>query len=248
MREGQTMQMRQLFDRDSSTYSYLLWDKQNLEAVMIDPVLEQSERDIRLIEELGLVLRYSLETHIHADHITGGGLLRERFNCHVAVHGNAQVPCADVWLKQGDHVLFGDNALKVLYTPGHTDTDICYLAADRVFTGDTLLIRGSGRTDFQSGDAGKAFDSITHQLFVLPDRIRVYPAHDYNGMTTSTIGEEKRHNPRLGNNQTREGYMRIMSDMDLEKPQKIDLAVAGNQRCGISAAEGLLNQAGVIGE
>lgn len=242
------MQMRQLFDRDSSTYSYLLWDKQSLEAVMIDPVLEQSERDIRLIEELGLTLRYSLETHIHADHITGGGLLRERFDCHVGVHENARASCADVWLKQGDHVLFGDNTLKVLFTPGHTNTDISYLAGDRVFTGDILLIRGSGRTDFQSGDAGKAYDSITGQLFVLSDRIRVYPAHDYHGMTASTIGEEKRHNPRIGKGQTREGYVRIMNNMDLEKPQKIDVAVPGNQRCGISATEGLVNQAGVARE
>lgn len=242
------MQMRQLFDKTSSTYSYLLWDKQSLEAVMIDPVLDQYERDIQLIEELGLNLSYSLETHIHADHITGGGMLRERFGCHVAVHENAQVSCADVWLKQGDHVLFGDNILKVLFTPGHTDTDICYLAADRVFTGDTLLIRGSGRTDFQSGDPGQAYDSITAKLFVLPDHTRIYPAHDYNGMTTSTIGEEKRHNPRLGGNRGREGYIRIMQSMVLEKPQKMDVAVPGNQRCGISPSEGQLNQAGVTRE
>lgn len=242
------MQMRQLFDKNSSTYSYLLWDTQGLDAVMIDPVLDQYERDIQLIEELGLTLSYSLETHIHADHITSSGMLRERFGCHVAVHENAQVSCADVWLKQGDHILFGDNILKVLYTPGHTDTDICYLAADRVFTGDTLLIRGSGRTDFQSGDAGQAYDSITGQLFVLPDRTRVYPAHDYNGMTTSTIGEEKRCNPRLGNNQTRAGYVQIMESMVLDKPQKMDVAVPGNQRCGITPSEGVLNQAGVIRE
>lgn len=237
------MQMRQLFDMESGTYSYLLWDKQSLDAVMIDPVLERSERDMQLIDELGLILRYTLETHIHADHITGGGLLKERYHCHAAVHENAAVPCADIWLKQGDHILFGDNILKVLYTPGHTDTDICYLAADRVFTGDTLLIRGSGRTDFQSGDAGQAYDSIMEQLFVLPDDIRVYPAHDYNGMTVSTIGEEKRLNPRLANDQTREGYIRLMGALELDKPKKIDIAVPGNQRCGIEA-EGQVNQAG----
>ena len=239
------MQMRQLFDKDSSTYSYLLWDEQSREAVIIDPVLEQSERDIRLIEELGLVLRYALETHIHADHITGGGVLRERFDCNVAVHENGQVSCADVWLKQSDHILFGDYFLKVLYTPGHTNTDICYLAKEYVFTGDALLIRGSGRTDFQSGDPGQAYDSIMDQLFVLPDECKVYPAHDYNGMTVSTIGEEKRLNPRLGNGQTREGYIHIMNSMLQEKPTKIDIAVPGNQRCGIARMEGLINQAGV---
>ncbi len=239
------MQMRQLFDNNSSTYSYLLWDDKSREAVIIDPVLEQYERDIRLISELQLKLTWSLETHIHADHITSSGMLREQFGCHVGVHEHAQVSCADVWLKQDDQIRFGEHQLTVLYTPGHTDTDICYLASDRVFTGDTLLIRGSGRTDFQSGDAGQAYDSITGKLFVLPDSIRVYPAHDYNGMTSSTIGEEKRHNPRLAENQTREGYIRIMESMDLDKPQKMDVAVPGNQRCGISPSEGRVNQSGV---
>jgi glyoxylase-like metal-dependent hydrolase (beta-lactamase superfamily II) len=242
--KGYFMQMRQLFDRESSTYTYLLWDKHSREAVIIDPVLEQSKRDIKLIEELDLVLGYALETHIHADHITGGGLLRERFGCHVAVHQNGEVACADVWLKQDDKIRFGEHTLQVLHTPGHTNTDISYLAADRVFSGDTLLIRGSGRTDFQSGDAGQAYDSITQKLFALPDEFPVYPAHDYNGITSTTIGEEKRCNPRLNNNQTRDGYIRIMNSMNLEKPKKIDLAVPGNQRCGMAGSEGMINQAG----
>ncbi|MCW8920359.1 MAG: MBL fold metallo-hydrolase [Sedimenticola sp.] len=238
------MQLRQLFDKDSSTYSYLLWDEVTREAVMIDPVLEQSERDIRLITELGLNLRYALETHIHADHITGGGLLRERFSCLVGVHENAAAGCADIALKEGDQLRFGESSLTVLHTPGHTNTDISYLAKECLFTGDTLLVRGSGRTDFQSGDAGQAYDSITQKLFVLPDDFIVYPAHDYNGQTATTIGEEKKYNPRLGNKQTRAGYIKIMNSLVLEKPGKIDVAVPGNQRCGISAMEGLINQAG----
>jgi sulfur dioxygenase len=238
------MQLRQLFDKDSATYSYLLWDAVTHEAVMIDPVQEQSARDIKLIEELGLTLLYSLETHIHADHITGGGLLRERFSCQVGVHENALATCADRALKDGDQLRFGEASLTVLHTPGHTNTDISYLAGDCLFTGDTLLIRGSGRTDFQSGDAGQAFDSITQKLFVLPDDLIVYPAHDYSGQTASTIGEEKKYNPRLGGNQTREGYVKLMSELVLDKPAKIDLAVPGNQRCGINTTEGLINQAG----
>lgn len=238
------MQLRQLFDKDSSTYSYLLWDEVTREAVMIDPVLEQSERDIRLIAELGLNLRYALETHIHADHITGGGLLRERFGCQVGVHENAAATCADIALKEGDQLRFGESSLTVLHTPGHTNTDISYLAEGCLFTGDTLLVRGSGRTDFQSGDAGQAYDSITQKLFVLPDDFIVYPAHDYSGQTATTIGEEKKYNPRLGNKQTRAGYIKIMSSLVLDKPKQIDVAVPGNQRCGINAMEGLINQAG----
>ncbi|MCW8943886.1 MAG: MBL fold metallo-hydrolase [Sedimenticola sp.] len=241
------MKMRQLFDKTSSTYSYLLWDEATLEAVMIDPVFEQSERDIQLIEELGLTLRYALETHIHADHITGGGLLRERFSCQVGVHENAKASCADIALKAGEHLLFGSASLTVLHTPGHTNTDISYLTEGCVFTGDTLLIRGSGRTDFQSGDAGEAYDSITQKLFVLPDDTLVYPAHDYSGQTVTTIGEEKRLNPRLGNNQTREGYVEIMNGLVLDKPAKIDEAVPGNQRCGIHGSEAVINQVGDIG-
>jgi len=237
------MKFRQLFDKESSTYSYLLWDGSTLEAVIIDPVMEQSQRDIKVIHELGLTLLYTLETHIHADHITGGGLLRDKLGCQVGVHENGQVSCADLWLKQGDNISFGEYELRVLHTPGHTNTDICYHTEDWVFTGDTLLIRGSGRTDFQSGDAGQAFDSIQDQLFTLPDDYRVFPAHDYVGLTESTIGEEKQFNPRLGKNQTREGYIRLMNGLVLEKPKKIVTAVPANQHCGDSD-EMILNQLG----
>ncbi len=227
------MEIRQLFDPVSSTYSYLLWHVPSGEAALIDSVKEQVERDERLIRELGLNLKWLLETHIHADHITGAGELRERFDGQpkVAVHRNSQSHCADRLLDDGDELTLGDERIRVLHTPGHTDTDISYLVDGTVFTGDTLLIRGSGRTDFQSGDPGKAWDSITDKLFTLPDETLVYPGHDYNGLTVSTIGEEKRANPRLSKD--RDAYIALMNGMELPKPKRIDEAVPGNLRCGI---------------
>lgn len=227
------MQIRQLFDPASSTYSYLLWDAHNGEAALIDSVKEQVERDTLLIKELGLNLRYLLETHIHADHITGAGYLRKEFHAKVLVHKNSQSQCADQLLEDGDSLFLGEQKIQVLYTPGHTNTDISYLIDGAIFTGDTLLIRGSGRTDFQSGNPGQAYDSITEKLFTLPDSCIVYPGHDYDGRTTSSIGEEKKHNPRLGNKKTREEYIDIMNSMDLPKPKMIDKAVPGNMECGL---------------
>ncbi len=226
------MEIRQLFDPASSTYSYLLWDPKSREAALIDSVKEQVERDERLIRELGLKPKWLLETHIHADHITGAGDLRERFGGKpgIALHRNSHSRCADRLLDDGDELELGEQTIRVLHTPGHTDTDISYLVDGAVFTGDTLLIRGSGRTDFQSGDPGKAWDSITGKLFRLPDETRVWPGHDYNGLTVSTIGEEKRANPRLA--KSREDYIALMNGMDLPKPKRIDEAVPGNQRCG----------------
>lgn len=227
------MKFRQLFDPVTSTYSYLLWDPKALDAVIIDPVKEQAERDISLIKQLGLKLRLSLETHIHADHVTGGGLLRDALGCRIALHKNSQAECADLLLDEGDRIEFGSCVLRVLHTPGHTNTDVCYLAEGQVFTGDTLLIRGSGRTDFQSGDAGQAFDSIAQKIFSLPDATVIFPGHDYQGLTQTTVGDEKRFNPRLRDT-SREEYIRIMQEMDLPKPKEIDLAVPGNMACGNS--------------
>ena len=229
------MGFRQLFDRESSTYSYLLWDDATMDGVMIDPVQEQAERDIRLIEELGLRLTHCLETHIHADHITGGGRLRERFGSLIATHRKAAMECADLWLEHGDRIEFGSCGLTALYTPGHTDTDISFLGDERVFTGDILLIRSSGRTDFQSGDAGTAYDSIQAHLFTLPDHFAIYPAHDYNGHARTTVGEERAFNPRLGDGRSREEYIRIMEGLDLDKPAKMDLAVPANLKCGLGS-------------
>jgi glyoxylase-like metal-dependent hydrolase (beta-lactamase superfamily II) len=227
------MQIRQLFDRSSSTYTYLLWDEVSREAAIIDAVREQVERDSLLIEELDLSLRYALETHVHADHITASGLLRDRFGCQIGVHARVGSDCPDIKLGDNDQIHLGEQQIEVLYTPGHTDTDLCYLIDGAVFTGDILLIHGSGRTDFQSGDAGSSYDSITGRLFTLPNETRVYPAHDYNGFTCSTIGEERRFNPRLGGDKSREEYIHIMQSMVLEKPKLIDIAVPGNQACGL---------------
>ncbi|MEA3413440.1 MAG: MBL fold metallo-hydrolase [Pseudomonadota bacterium] len=227
------MNIRQLFDADSSTYTYLLWDLGSREAALIDSVREQVDRDARVVEELGLDLRYLLETHIHADHVTGSGNLRERFGAKVAVHRNSGSECADVLLGDGDVIRVGGECVGVLHTPGHTDTDVSFSIPGAVFTGDALLIRGSGRTDFQSGDPGVAWDSITGKLFTLPEDTVVYPGHDYSGQTSSTIGEERASNPRLGGGKTREAYIAIMNAMDLPRPRLIDEAVPGNLSCGL---------------
>jgi sulfur dioxygenase len=227
------MKIRQLFDSNSSTYTYLVWDETTREAAIIDSVREQLERDVQLIKELDLNLKYALETHVHADHVTASGQLRERLGCKVGVHSQVGSDCPDIKLDDDDIVPLGSLQLEVRYTPGHTDTDVCFLADGVVFTGDILLIHGSGRTDFQSGDAARSYDSITGRLFTLPDETLVYPAHDYNGFTCSTIGEEKRFNPRLGGGKSRQAYIEIMQNMSLDKPKLIDVAVPGNQACGL---------------
>jgi glyoxylase-like metal-dependent hydrolase (beta-lactamase superfamily II) len=230
------MESRQLFDPESSSYSYLIWDTDSREAALIDPVQEQVDRDIRLVRELGLILRYTLETHVHADHITGSGKLRNILNSIMMVHENSQAKCADVLIKGGDFVPLGCNRIHVLYTPGHTDSDVSYLIPGAVFTGDALLIRGCGRTDFQSGDAGTLYDSITRQLFALPDTTIVYPGHDYNGRAYSTIGEEKIHNPRIGNDISRDDFITLMGSLDLDPPKRIHEALPSNLRCGTQDA------------
>lgn len=226
------MNIEQLYDQDTSTYTYIVWDEQTKQAALIDSVKEQVERDTAIINEAGLDLRYILETHIHADHITGAAQLRDHFKAKVAVHKNSQSQCADLLLDDGDTLQLGEQTITAIYTPGHTNTDISYLIDGAVFTGDTLLIRGSGRTDFQSGDAGAAYDSITQKLFTLDDNTVMYPGHDYNGRLKTTIGEEKRFNPRIHTGVTREQYIATMNSMDLPKPKRIDEAVPGNLNCG----------------
>lgn len=227
------MFVRQLYDQDTSTYTYLLVDLNTKEAAIIDSVKEQVDRDIQLIHEMGLTLKYALETHVHADHVTGAGTLREKLGAKVVYHESSGNRCADILAKDGDLLTLGDEAITVLHTPGHTDGDTTYKIEGAVFTGDALLIRGCGRTDFQQGDAGRLYDSITKKIFTLPDHTVIYPGHDYAGRTASTVAEEKRHNPRLGNGKSRNEFIAIMDALDLPKPKRIDVAVPGNMRCGL---------------
>ncbi len=232
------MNYQQLFDVSSSTYSYLLWDPESRDAAIIDPVLEQSSRDISLIRRLRLRLRYTLETHMHADHITGSGALREALNSIVLVHENSGAKCADVLVKDGDFIPLGRQRIHILATPGHTGCDICLLVDGAVFTGDTLLIGGCGRTDFQLGDAGQLFDSITQRLFTLPDSTIVFPGHDYNGHHQSTIGEEKLHNPSVHTGITRDQFIHLMQAQPHEMPARMREALPSNLRCGTQALTG----------
>jgi sulfur dioxygenase len=233
------MLFRQLFEHESSTYTYLLADDETREAALIDPVLEEAERDLEIIAQLGLTLTYVLDTHIHADHITAAARLREKTGART-VAGVGGPACADALVGEGDIVLFGRVALRVLATPGHTNESVSYLlvdperpalARDRVFTGDALLIRAAGRTDFQNGDAGRLYDSITRSLFTLPDATLVYPAHDYHGRTVTTIGEEKRWNARIAG-RSREEFIAVMNALHLPDPKRLHEAVLANRACG----------------
>lgn len=226
------MLFRQLFDSETSTYTYLIGDEGTKEAVLVDPVLEQVERDRQLLQELGLTLVYCLETHIHADHITATGRLRELTGCQGIVPKNAQAKCADRFLGDGERLGVGSVEIKAIATPGHTDSHNAYLInGDRVMTGDALLIRGCGRTDFQSGDAATLYDSITQKLFVLPEETLVYPGHDYRGHSVSTIEEEKNYNPRFSG-KTKANFIELMASLNLPNPKKIMEAVPANERCG----------------
>jgi sulfur dioxygenase len=230
------MIFRQLYDAETSTYTYLVADPRSREAVIIDPVRDQVERDVQLIEELGLQLKYSLETHIHADHVTGSGVLRQRLGCKVGVSRNAGATFPDMLLSEGDAVRFGNYALEVRETPGHTNSCVTYVTNDQrmAFTGDALLIRGCGRTDFQQGDARKLYRSVHEKIFTLPDETLVYPGHDYRGRTVSSVWEEKALNPRLGGRIDEEAFVKIMANLKLAYPKKIDEALPANLRCGLS--------------
>ncbi len=230
------MLFRQLFDPETSTYTYLIADRATKFAVLVDPVLEQVERDIKLLNELGLTLKYCLETHIHADHITGTAKLRELTGCQGIVPENAQVACADRLMKDKEVLELGTVKIEAIATPGHTDSHNAYLVnGTHLLTGDALLIRGCGRTDFQSGNAEAMYDAITQRLFTLPDETLVYPGHDYRGQTVSTIGEEKQWNPRLAG-RSRSEFVQLMANLNLPQPKKIQEAVPANQRCGSAAA------------
>ena len=224
------MIFRQLFDKESSTYTYLIGDRKSGEALLIDPVLEQLERDTQLLTELGLRLKLAVDTHVHADHVSSLGALREKTGCKTAFSVNGGAGCIDLPLKEGDTLLVGETQISVIETPGHTNGCLTYRMADRIFTGDALLIRGCGRTDFQQGNAELLYDSVTRKLFSLPDETKVYPAHDYRGFTESSIGEEKRFNPRL--TKTREEFVVFMKNLKLPDPKMMAVAVPMNLGCG----------------
>ncbi|AZO13448.1 MBL fold metallo-hydrolase [Mesorhizobium sp. M2A.F.Ca.ET.043.05.1.1] len=226
------MMFRQLFDSVSGTYSYLLASRRGGEALIIDPVLEKVERYLQLVNELDLRLVKAVDTHLHADHITGLGALRDRTHCITVMGEQTKADVVSMRLADGDKLGIEGLALDVIYTPGHTDDSYSFVLPDRVFTGDTLLIRGTGRTDFQNGDPRQQYESIFGRLLKLPDETMIFPAHDYKGETVSTIGEEKAFNPRLQVKSVDE-YVNIMNNLNLANPKMMDVAVPANMRVGL---------------
>jgi glyoxylase-like metal-dependent hydrolase (beta-lactamase superfamily II) len=227
------MIFRQLFDRETCTYTYLLADPLSREATLIDPVIEHVERDLKLIKELDLNLIYLLETHLHADHVTGGGEIRKKTGARFGISAKAGVKKADIQIYGEETIECGSLKINGIPTPGHTSGCMSYYLSGSpgmVFTGDTLMIRGCGRTDFQEGSNEQLFQSVTTKLFTLPDETQVYPGHDYKGQTSSTIGEEKRHNPRLS--QDFAHFESVMASLKLDDPARIDVALPANLNCG----------------
>jgi sulfur dioxygenase len=226
------MIFRQLFDSTSGTYTYLLASRHGGEALIIDPVLERVDRYLQLVHELDLKLVKAVDTHLHADHITGLGALRDRTQCITVMGENTKADVVSMRVAEGDCIELEGLRLDVLFTPGHTDDSYSFLWGDRVFTGDTLLIRGTGRTDFQNGDPRAQYDSIFNKLLKLPNETLVYPAHDYKGETVSTIGEEKLFNPRLKVKSIDE-YVDLMNNLNLPNPKMMDVAVPANMQVGL---------------
>jgi sulfur dioxygenase len=226
------MIFRQLFDSESSTYTYLLASRRGGEALIVDPVLEKVDRYLQLLQELDLKLVKAVDTHVHADHITGLGELRDRTKCITVMGEQSGVDVVSMRVSEGDRIDIEGLALDVMYTPGHTDDSYSFLMGDRVFTGDTLLIRGTGRTDFQNGSAAAQYDSIFNKLLKLPDETLVFPAHDYKGDMVSTIAEERDHNPRL-QVPSEAAYVEIMENLNLANPKMMDVAVPANLNIGL---------------
>ena len=243
------MIFRQMFDSVSGTYSYLLASRRGGEALIIDPVLEKVDRYVQLLQELDLRLVKAIDTHLHADHVTGLGELRDRTLCVTVMGKESKADVVSMRVSEGDRVDIERLSLGVIYTPGHTDDSYSFTLDDRVFTGDTLLIRGTGRTDFQNGDARTQYDSIFNRLLKLPDEMLIYPAHDYKGETVSTIGEEKAFNPRLRVKSVEE-YVEVMANLKLPNPKMMDVAVPANVKVGLRQADvterGLSLQAGEL--
>jgi glyoxylase-like metal-dependent hydrolase (beta-lactamase superfamily II) len=230
------MIFRQLFEPISSAYTYLIACDVTREAALIDPVLETVDRDLALLDELGLKLKYTIETHIHADHVTGADSLRDRAGSKAAVPEKSEARQVDLPIREGEPIMIGTLRLDPLYTPGHTDDHHVYVleSADgvRVFTGDALMIEGCGRTDFQNGDAATLYRSVHEKIFTLGDDTLVYPGHDYQQRRVSSVGQEKARNPRLGGGKTIDEFVAIMDGLNLPRPKRMDIAVPANRECG----------------
>lgn len=227
------MIFRQLLEPVSSTYTYLLGCEETGQAILVDPVVNSMDRDLQLIQSLGLRLAYTLDTHIHADHITAARELKQRVGSRIAAPAFDRLPCVDFGVEEGRPLRAGSIEFAGLHTPGHTDGHFAYRVGERVLTGDALLIDGCGRTDFQNGDAQALYRSVTGKLFTLPDETLVYPGHDYNGRHVSSIAQERARNPRLGAGKTLDEFREIMANLNLPYPKFIDYAVPGNRECGL---------------
>lgn len=230
----------QLFEKETSTYTYLLADPNTREAILIDPVIEMVERDFQLLKDLNLNLKFILDTHVHADHITASGELRKRTGAKTGVSSFYDMACPDLHIEDGQEIKFGKFVIKAINTPGHTSGCISFKLENMIFTGDALLVRGCGRTDFQEGSSEKLFQSVREKLFTLAEDTIVYPAHDYKGFTKTSIGDEKKLNPRLNTNISKEEFVEIMANLKLAYPKKIQEAVPANLRCGLA-----VNQEGI---
>ena len=225
------MLFRQLFERESSTYTYLIAPRAGGEALLIDPVKIELSKYLQLIDELDLRLVFAIDTHVHADHVTALGDLRAASNCVTLMGEQSKAECVSRKFSDGEHIKVGGLDLRAIYTPGHTDDSYSFVMNDRVFTGDTLLIRGTGRTDFQNGDPAAQYESLFGNLLQLPEQTLVYPGHDYKGWTVSTIGEERAHNPRL-QVKAKDDYIALMRGLRLPDPRQMDTAVPANLACG----------------
>jgi len=232
------MIFKQLFDTDTSTYTYLLACEQTKKSILIDTVASQLENYIQLLDNLKLTLTFTLETHVHADHVTAASLLRDTLDSKSVVHRDAGAMCADLLVTDNIELQVGSLLIKVLHTPGHTSGCVSYVVGDRVFTGDSLLINGCGRTDFQQGDSSTLYHSVHNKLFTLADDTLVYPGHDYNGHRVSSIAQEKALNSRLSLDKSESDFVNIMQNLNLAYPKYIDEALPANQACGSLARQG----------
>lgn len=223
---------RQLFEKESSTYTYLLADAHTKEGIIIDPVQETLTRDLKLLDELEIKLKYVLDTHVHADHITSSSEIKKATGAEIVLGAATEVSCSDILVADQEELSFGEFKVKAIATPGHTNGCTSFLVKNMVFTGDTLLIRGSGRTDFQEGSSEMLYKNVHEKLFTLPEETLVYPGHNYAGHQVSTIKEEMKFNPRLGGGKSLEEFSKIMKGLNLAHPKKIDVAVPANLKCG----------------